>query len=345
MLAAVSGDAFMDDLHSTARSASVEAITILRSLLSRTSLMDVIKSMPVFGSRKLHLKRSKTRETIADDESIVHEDDDLLVALSESYNALGDAQRALEQWEMAERAYEGGVRALRVLSDRHPDAYVKQLCLQLSNLAMTQVMNNKLVDAAVSRHESLSLRREVCVDSLASRGRELTNRALGPMPPPGVGSKSYFEDCLKFCKTLYRDARGVHFVDQECIRIRRMLHQDNDMVHREHLARTLLAHAKSLRHIFVAHVSSSSSASARARAGSDSDSDASYHTVMEPEEPLLEIEDLVRSLNQQGWNLAALGRYHQATDAFGESVRISHALQTRDPSGVGAQNLPYSLCA
>lgn len=330
MLAAVAGDAFMDDLHSTARSASTEAICILRSLLSRSSVIEIIKSTPVLSFRKP--KQIK----VEGDNEPNHEDDELLGALSEAYNSLGDAHKANSQWDMAERAYEGGVRVLRVLCGRCPQEFRKPLCLQLGALAMAQVGQNKFAESAVSRHESIMLRRDICVASVRTRDRELTNRALGPTIPPGIVGRNHAEQCIAFCKSLYREARGIHVVDQECIRIRRMLHQDNDVLHRENLARTLLAHARSLRHIFLAQASHPSSTS---------QSPSQYHTVMDAEEPLLELEDLVRALNQQGWNLACLGRYRDAADTLGESVRISRVLQSRDTSGVGSQNLPYCLCA
>lgn len=331
MLAAVAGDAFMDDLHSTARSASTEAIMILRSLLSRSSVIEIIKSAPILGRKPK--KIDGTHEAVIEPN---HDDDELLLALSEAYNSLGDAHKANLQWDMAERAYESGVRVLRVLYHRRPHEFVKPLCFQLSALAMTQLGMNKFAQSAVSRHESIALRRDICVESVRVHGRELTNRALGPMAPPGMTVRNYTEQCIEFCKSLYREARGIHVVDQECIRIRRMLHQDNDTLHREHLARTLLAHARSLRHMFLVQASHPNSMSQPA---------SQYHAVMDVEEPLLEIEDLARALNQHGWNLGTLGRYHDAADAFGESVMISRVLQGRDPSGVGAQNLPYSLCA
>jgi tetratricopeptide (TPR) repeat protein len=332
MLATVAGDAFMDDLHTTARSASTEAIMILRSLLSRSSIIEIIKSVPVLGPRKA----KKIKEAGEADSEPNSEDDELLIALSEAYNSLGDAHKVNSQWDMAERAYESGVRVLRVLSERRPREFLKPLCLQLGALAMTQLGMNKFAESAVSRHESITIRRDTCVASIRAHGRELTNRALGPTLPPGITVRNYTEQCIEFCKSLYREARGIHIVDQECIRIRRMLHQDNDPLHREHLARTLLAHARSLRHMFLKQASHMNSTSQPA---------SQYHTVMEVEEPLLELEDLVRALNQQGWNLGSLGCYGEAADAFSESVTISRVLQSHDSSSVGAQNLPYCLCA
>ncbi len=286
----------MDDLHSTARSASFEAVTILRSLLSHSSHMEVIKSTSLLVFRKpKRIKKSQEHQST----QAIHEDDELLIALAEAYNSLGDAQKAMEQWDMAERAYENGVRVLRVLYSRRPNEFLKSLCLQLSGLAMTQLAMGKTAESAISRGESIMLRRELCVESVRTHGRESMNRALGPTRPPETSFRSQYEQCIAFCKLLYREARGIHIVDQECIRIRRLLHQDNDALHREHLSRTLLAHARSLRHLFLAQ---------GAHPNSSPESDRGSVTVMDTEEPLLEIEDLVRALNQHGWNLAVLGK-------------------------------------
>jgi len=201
---------------------------------------------------------------------------------------------------------------------------------------MTQIGMGKFAESAMSRHESIMLRRQICVESVRTYGHDLRHGALGPPAPPGIKVRSYTEQCVDVCRSLYREARGVHFVDQECIRIRRMLYQDIEPLHREHLARTLLVHAQSLYRIFLMQTKYLSPIAPPA---------AQCHTVIDVEEPLLELEDLVRALNQQGWTLAALGHYLQAAEAFDESISVSRVLQSRDPSGVGAQNLPYSLCA
>lgn len=322
----------MDDLHYTARSASAEAIVILRGLLSCSSLIDLANSTPILG---LH-KPKNVGKAVETGDASHNEDDEILLALSEAYNSLGDAYKAMSQWNMAERAYDSGVRVLRLLSGRHPQEFLKPLCLQLSALAMTQLGMGKFQASAISRHESIMLRRQICVESARTCGRQFTNRALGPPAPPGSTARNYTEQCVDVCRSLYREARGIHFVDQECIRIRRMLHQDNEPLHREHLARTLVAHARSLYHVFLVQARDLNPITPPV---------LKHHTVMDPEEPLLEIEDLVRALNQQGWNLATLGRYRLAAEVFGESVSISRTLQSRDPPGVGVQNLPYSLCA
>lgn len=330
-LAAVAGDAFMDDLHSTARSASTEAIVILRDLLPRSSLVEVAKSTPVLNlPQPRNFKEGETGKATS------HEDDGLLVALSEAYNSLGDAHKAMLQWNMAERAYESGVRVLRVLSSRNSQEFLKPLSLQLSALAMAQIGMGKLAESVVSRHESIMLRRQICVESARAYGRDLRHVALGPPAPPGITVRSYTEQCVDVCRSLYREARGVHFVDQECIRIRRMLYQDIEPLHREHLARRLLVHAQSLYHIFPTQAKYLNPIPSPA---------AHCLAVKDVKEPLLELEGLVGALNLQGWTLGALGHYCQAAEALDDSVSVSRVLQSRDPSGVGAQNLPYSLCA